>query len=152
MKNCDDEPSADDFVQRCQFFSDKVYERDEPLTEMERLDLRERVANVMMYKVGKIDYSFCNCCCVVNFRGMGIQRAMTAYKRLKIMIVVVLVINIGLQLALSILDMRFNNSLEPDMSVQSIIDQRNKVDFPIMGVQVFFGCFNIYQILVLVQF
>lgn len=104
------------------------------MSEVQKVDLRDTVAHVMMYKVGKIDYSFCNCCCVVKFQHRGVERAYTAYKRLKIMIVVVLVINIGLQFALSVLDMKFNSSLYEDMPVSKIIDQRNEVDLPLMSV------------------
>ena len=39
-----------------------------------------------------------------------------------------------------------------NMPVTEILNHRNTCDFPLMSVQVLAGCFNIYQILVLVQF
>ena len=73
----------------------------------------------MLYKVGKIDYSFCNCCCVARFAEKGVDYAAAAYKRLKIYIVVVLVLNLGIQLAITILDSRFINSLSASYAKES---------------------------------
>ena len=96
MKNCDDEPSADQFVTKCQKFCDSVYERDASLTDAQVEELQTTIYRAMLYKVGKIDYSFANCCCVRRFTRQTPEYAEKLYKRLKIFIVVVLALSLGL--------------------------------------------------------
>ena len=106
----------------------------------------------MFYKVGKYDHSFCECCCVNQFTRKGPHYADKVYQRHKSFIIWMLVFNACLQLVLTILDMRFFNTLYSGMPVQDILDHRNKVDFPLLGVQVVAGIFSIYQILIFVKF
>ena len=106
----------------------------------------------MLYKVGKIDHSFCNCCCVAKFANKGVAYAKAAYNRLKMYIYVALVLNLAVQAVLTTMDQRFEASLYRNMPVDEIFDHRNRVDFPLMGVQVVLGIINIYQILVMVQY
>jgi hypothetical protein len=42
------------------------------------------------------------------------------------------------------------NSLYPNMPTEDILDHRNNIDFPIMGVQTFAAFVTIYLIMVLV--
>ena len=58
----------------------------------------------MLYKVGKIDYSFCNCCCVAKFANKGFAYAKKAYNRLKMYIYAALVLNLGVQAVLTTYD------------------------------------------------
>ena len=104
MKHCDDEPAADKFVTTCQKVCDSVYEHDSDLNDAEIADITAEIYKAMLYKVGKIDYSLCGCCCVTRFDRKGTTYAEKSYKRLKLYITIVLIINLGLQLALTILD------------------------------------------------
>ena len=104
MKNCDDEPSADKFVTDCQKVCDSVYEQGNDLSPQKEEELHKLIYQAMLYKVGKIDYSLCDCCCVAQFRRKGLAYAEKAYKRCKIYILVVMIFNVGVQLALTILD------------------------------------------------
>ena len=58
----------------------------------------------MLYKVGKIDYSFFNCCCVSRFTKKSPEIAEKRYKLLKFFIVAFLVIILGLELSLTVKD------------------------------------------------
>lgn len=58
----------------------------------------------MLYKVGKIDYSFFDCCCVSRFTKKTPEVAEKRYKLLKFFIVSLLVVFLGLELTLTIKD------------------------------------------------
>jgi hypothetical protein len=58
----------------------------------------------MLYKVGKIDYSFFDCCCVSRFTKKTPEVAEKRYKLLKFFIVALLVVFLGLELTLTIKD------------------------------------------------
>ena len=152
MKNCEDEPAADKFVTDCQKICDSIYEAGSELSPAQEKDLHRIIYQAMLYKVGKIDTSLCGCCCVTRFTKRGTFYAERVYNRFKIYILIVLVINVAVQLALTILDQSFEASLYPGMPVEKIIEHRNKVDFPLMALQVVFGVFNVWQILAVVQF
>lgn len=66
------------------------------------------------------------------------------------MIGIVLIINVVVQIVLSSFDLSF--TLYANMPVSDILNQRNRVDFPLMSVQIVIGFYNIYQILVLVRY
>ena len=72
MKNCDDEQSADMFVQSCQRLCDQVYEEGQELDLAQEAELGNMVKRAMLYKVGKLDHSMCKCCCVERFARRGL--------------------------------------------------------------------------------
>ena len=152
MKQCDDEESADQFVTKCQKYCDAVYERMADLNDEQQEDLEREIFNAMLYKVGKIDYSLCNACCISRFNHKGPQYAEKSYNRLKFTIMLVIVLDLALQVVLTVLDMRFQDSLHDDMQISTIMDHSTHEDIPIMAAQVVTGFFNIYQIFVLIQF
>lgn len=94
------------------------------MSEADKTDLKETVFKVMLYNRGKIDYSLCfnSKCCVSSFTRKGPDGAFSSYKLLKFTIIIVLLINVAVQTALSVLDIKFNNSLYANMPVQDIID------------------------------
>jgi len=69
MKNCNDEASADNFVQECQKLCDQVYKGKGDLSQEQETQLVQRVKHAMLYRVGKIDHCLCNCCFVKKFEG-----------------------------------------------------------------------------------
>ena len=152
MKNCKDEASADEFVQKCQSMCDSVYERGSELTKGQEDELADTIYRAMLYKVGKIDNSLCNCCCINDFSKKRPDHAYKIYSRSKFFIIANLVFNFLVQIALTVMDQRFEGQLYVGMPVSEILDHRNNVDFPLMSVQVVAGFFNIFQILIIVQF
>ena len=61
----------------------------------------------MLYKVGKVYHVFGKCCCVTKFEGRGPFYGEQVYRRCKIYIYIVLVINLLIQVAMSVFDQRF---------------------------------------------
>ena len=75
----------------------------------------------MLYKVGKLDHSLCNCFCVQSFVRKGFNTGASVYARTKKLILAVLIINLLLQLTLTILDQSFENDLYTNMPVSEIL-------------------------------
>ena len=88
----------------------------------------------MLYKVGKLDHSLCNCCWVTKFARKGLLYGEKVYERNKKAIFGILVLNLITQTVLTVLDQRFENQLYKDMPVDDILTHRNRVDFPLMAI------------------
>lgn len=86
---------------------DKIYEDNQEFTDEMETDLQATIYRALLYKVGKIDHSFCKCCCMTKFRGRGPHFAEQLYKNLKLYIYIMLFVNVLIQLALTTLDQRF---------------------------------------------
>ena len=102
------------------------------LNDEQTRDLEREIFNAMLYKVGKIDYSFCNACCIARFNNKGPTYAEKAYNRLKFAIMAIIIFNAVIQLALTIIDMQFNADVHDDMLVSTILDHSTKRDIPLM--------------------
>ena len=107
MKNCHDEPYADKFVKDCQKMCDSIYENGKEFTEEMENELQETIYRAMLYKVGKIYHALGKCCCVTKFQGRGPYFGEKAYKKAKMYIYAVLVINLIIQVAMTTMDQRF---------------------------------------------
>ena len=101
----------------CQRACESVYEAGNELTEKQEQELEDLVQRAMLYKVGKIDHSLCNCCCVSKFQGKGLYYGQKMYNRQKWLIMGVIILNLALQLTLTTLDQRYENTLYANMPV-----------------------------------
>ena len=152
MKNAGDKDFADKFITDCQARVDQVYEKGNDLGLEQEQELVSMIFQAQLYKLGKIDQSLGLCDCAKRFNGLGVVQAVKIYYRKQVAITIVLLINVVVQLVLTIEDQMFESTFTEVMAVNDIIDHRNKVDFPLMSVQIAMGFYNIYQILVLVKF
>ena len=145
---CKNEGYAESFVQDCQIYGDKVYEKMGDLTERDEERLNSKVYEAMVYKTGFANMSLWSDCGKVDFRKKDPQYGIQFLKRLENASIILIGLQVAVSFFNSIEEIVFYRHLTETTDISFITAHCKKASLPFAIFEAIIGLSIIYLLLV----